>query len=85
VRRIHIDCYATIGQVGNLEHENVSYGKAGRRRWLGRKPHNRAVSMNPVDHPMARRGQDFGRPAPLHPVGVPTKATRLATTSGRTR
>ena len=52
VRKVHIDCFATIGQVGNLEHENVSYGKAGRRRWLGRRPHNRAVSMNPVDHPM---------------------------------
>ena len=52
VRRVHLDCFATVGQVGNLEHENVSFGKAGRRRWLGRRPHNRGVSMNPVDHPM---------------------------------
>jgi large subunit ribosomal protein L2 len=52
VRRVHVDCYATIGQVGNLDHENVSLGKAGRKRWLGRRPHNRGVVMNPVDHPM---------------------------------
>jgi len=74
VRRIHIDCYATIGQVGNLEHENVSYGKAGRRRWLGRKPHNRAVSMNPVDHPMGGgEGKTSGGRHPCTPWGVPTK------------
>src|SRR5207237_8361358 len=52
VREVSIECYATIGQVGNLEHENVSIGKAGRNRWLGWRPHNRGVSMNPVDHPM---------------------------------
>jgi large subunit ribosomal protein L2 len=74
VRRIHIDCYATIGQVGNLEHENVSYGKAGRRRWLGRRPHNRAVSMNPVDHPMGGgEGKTSGGRHPCTPWGVPTK------------
>jgi large subunit ribosomal protein L2 len=74
VRKIHIDCYATIGQVGNLEHENVSYGKAGRRRWLGRKPHNRAVSMNPVDHPMGGgEGKTSGGRHPCTPWGVPTK------------
>ncbi|MGC9973747.1 MAG: 50S ribosomal protein L2, partial [Bryobacteraceae bacterium] len=51
IRRVLAECMATIGQVGNVDHENVSLGKAGRKRWLGRKPHNRGVSMNPVDHP----------------------------------
>src|SRR6266436_4762028 len=51
VRRVQDDCMATIGQVGNVEHENVSLGKAGRKRWMGKMPHNRGVSMNPVDHP----------------------------------
>src|ERR1051326_7088005 len=51
VRRVPVDCMASIGQVGNLDHENVSLGKAGRTRWLGKLPHNRGVSMNPVDHP----------------------------------
>src|SRR5882762_2494225 len=50
VRRVQLDCMATVGQVGNLDHENVSSGKAGRTRWLGKRPHNRGVSMNPVDH-----------------------------------
>jgi len=74
VRRVHVDCYATIGQVGNLEHENVSFGKAGRRRWLGRRPHNRGVSMNPVDHPMGGgEGKTSGGRHPTTPWGVPTK------------
>src|SRR5579871_5271518 len=51
VRRVPVECMATIGQVGNLDHENVSIGKAGRTRWMGKTPHNRGVSMNPVDHP----------------------------------
>lgn len=51
VRKVHVTCRATIGQVGNLDHENVTIGKAGRQRWLGKRPHNRGVSMNPVDHP----------------------------------
>ncbi|HXS97283.1 MAG TPA: 50S ribosomal protein L2, partial [Candidatus Limnocylindrales bacterium] len=51
IRRVQVECMATVGQVGNVEHENVSLGKAGRKRWLGRRPHNRGVSMNPVDHP----------------------------------
>jgi len=74
VRRVHVDCYATVGQVGNLEHENVSYGKAGRKRWLGRKPHNRGVTMNPVDHPMGGgEGRTSGGRHPSTPWGVPTK------------
>ena len=74
MRRVHILCYATVGQVGNLEHENVSYGKAGRRRWLGKKPHNRGVSMNPVDHPMGGgEGKTSGGRHPCTPWGMPTK------------
>ncbi|MCK7508623.1 MAG: hypothetical protein MZV70_34325 [Desulfobacterales bacterium] len=66
---------ATIGQVGNVDHENVSLGKAGRSRWLGKRPHVRGVAMNPVDHPHGRRrGQDLGRPPPgARPWGMPTK------------
>jgi len=52
MRLIHLDCRATVGQVGNLDHQNIRLGKAGRMRWLGRKPHNRGSSMNPIDHPM---------------------------------
>jgi len=74
VRRVHVDCYATIGQVGNLEHENVSVGKAGRTRWRGRRPHNRGVTMNPVDHPMGGgEGKTSGGRHPCTPWGVPTK------------
>jgi large subunit ribosomal protein L2 len=74
VRRVHVDCYATVGQVGNLEHENVSVGQAGRNRWLGWKPHNRGVTMNPVDHPMGGgEGRTSGGRHPTTPWGVPTK------------
>ena len=70
VRKVHIDCHATIGQVGNIEHENVSIGKAGRTRWLGRRPHNRGVAMNPVDHPMGGgEGTHLRRPSPVLAVG----------------
>ena len=74
VRKVHVDCYATVGQVGNLDHENISVGKAGRNRWLGRKSHNRGVSMNPVDHPMGGgEGKTSGGRHPCTPWGVPTK------------
>ena len=74
VRRVHVECYATVGQVGNLEHENVSIGKAGRNRWLGWRPHNRGVTMNPVDHPMGGgEGRTSGGRHPTTPWGVPTK------------
>jgi large subunit ribosomal protein L2 len=74
VRRVHVDCFATIGQVGNIDHENISFGKAGRRRWLGRRPHNRGVVMNPVDHPMGGgEGRSSGGRHPTTPWGVPTK------------
>ncbi|HET9794830.1 MAG TPA: 50S ribosomal protein L2 [Thermoanaerobaculia bacterium] len=73
-RKIFIDCYATIGQVGNLEHENLSIGKAGRSRWLGWRPHNRGVSMNPVDHPMGGgEGKTSGGRHPVSPWGWKTK------------
>lgn len=74
LRRVLVDCYATIGQVGNLEHENVSIGKAGRNRWLGWKSHNRGVAMNPVDHPMGGgEGKTSGGRHPCSPWGWKTK------------
>jgi large subunit ribosomal protein L2 len=74
LRKVLVDCYATIGQVGNLEHENVSIGKAGRNRWLGWKPHNRGVAMNPVDHPMGGgEGKTSGGRHPCSPWGWKTK------------
>ena len=74
IRKVFIDCFATIGQVGNLDHENVSIGKAGRSRWLGRKPHNRGVAMNPVDHPLGGgEGKTSGGRHPVSPWGMPTK------------
>mgnify|MGYP005845995603 CR=1 FL=1 len=66
VRRVDAGCMAAIGQVGNLDHENVSHGKAGRTRWLGKRPHNRGVSMNPIDHPHGGRN-------PVTPWGRPTR------------
>src|SRR5690606_13239352 len=70
IRKVHLDCRATIGQVSNLEHSNVSLGKAGRTRWLGRRPHNRGVTMNPVDHPMGGgEGRTSGGRHPCSPWG----------------
>jgi large subunit ribosomal protein L2 len=77
VRKVHIDCMASIGQVGNLEHENISLGKAGRRRWMGRRPSVRGVAMNPVDHPMGGgEGKASGGRHPTTPWGVPTKGLK---------
>ncbi|MCB1055207.1 MAG: 50S ribosomal protein L2 [Acidobacteria bacterium] len=74
VRRVHVNCYATVGQVGNVDHENVSLGKAGRKRWQGKRPHNRGVTMNPVDHPMGGgEGRSSGGRHPCTPWGKPTK------------
>jgi large subunit ribosomal protein L2 len=74
VRKVQLECMATIGQVGNVEHENVSLGKAGRKRWLGRRPHNRGVSMNPVDHPHGGgEGKTSGGRHPVTPWGQPTR------------
>ena len=77
LRRVRVECYATIGQVGNLEHENVSIGKAGRNRWLGWKSHNRGVAMNPVDHPMGGgEGKTSGGRHPTSPWGWKTKGMK---------
>ena len=74
IRRVLIDCAATIGQVGNVDHGNISSGKAGRSRWRGRRPHNRGVSMNPVDHPHGGgEGKSSGGRHPVTPWGVPTR------------
>ena len=74
VRRVPLICYATIGQVGNLDHENVSLGKAGRSRYLGRRPHNRGVTMNPIDHPHGGgEGRTSGGRHPVTPWGQPTR------------
>jgi large subunit ribosomal protein L2 len=73
-RRVNIDCMASIGQVGNTDHENVSIGKAGRNRWLGKKPVNRGVAMNPVDHPHGGgEGKTSGGRHPVTPWGQPTR------------
>src|SRR6185369_9047398 len=73
VRFIPTKCYATIGQVGNIDHENVTIGKAGRQRWLGIRPTVRATAMNPVDHPMGG-GEGRGKGNhPMTPWAVPTK------------
>jgi large subunit ribosomal protein L2 len=74
IRRVQLDCMATVGQVGNVDHENVSLGKAGRTRWLGKTPHNRGVSMNPVDHPHGGgEGKTSGGRHPVTPWGQPTR------------
>ena len=77
VRMILLDCRATIGEIGNLDHENISFGKAGRVRYLGRRPHVRGVAMNPVDHPLGGgEGKSSGGRHPVTPWGVPTKGYR---------
>jgi len=82
VRRIHLDCYATVGQVGNIDQENVTLGKAGRKRWMGKMPRVRGVAMNPVDHPMGGgEGRSSGGRHPCTPWGKPTKG--LKTRSNR--
>lgn len=86
VRLILQDCYATIGQVGNTDHENINIGKAGRSRWLGKRPKVRGVAMNPVDHPHGGgEGRTSGGRHPVTPWGIPTKGykTRTNKTSDR--
>ena len=74
VRSFHVNCRAVVGQVGNIEHENVSIGKAGRNRWKGRNPSVRGVAMNPVDHPMGGgEGKSSGGRHPCSPWGQPAK------------
>lgn len=77
VRMVLVNCKATIGQIGNLMHENISLGKAGRKRWLGKRPKVRGVAMNPVDHPMGGgEGRSSGGRHPCSPWGMPTKGYR---------
>ena len=77
VRLVHLNCRATVGQLGNLEHNSVHNGKAGRTRWLGRRPHNRGVTMNPVDHPMGGgEGRSSGGRHPCSPWGQLSKGLK---------
>jgi large subunit ribosomal protein L2 len=77
VRLVHLDCRATVGQVGNIEHSSVHIGKAGRTRWLGKRPHNRGVTMNPVDHPMGGgEGRSSGGRHPCSPWGQLSKGLK---------
>lgn len=77
VRYVHLDCRATIGTVGNADHMNISIGKAGRSRWLGRRPLSRGVARNPVDHPMGGgEGKSSGGRHPCSPWGTPSKGYR---------
>lgn len=77
MRKVLLDCYATIGQIGNTDHANMVIGKAGRTRWLGIRPHNRGVTKNPVDHPMGGgEGKSSGGRHPCTPKGKPTKGLR---------
>ena len=74
VRMVHVNCTASIGQVGNLDHENVAIGKAGRKRWMGIRPTTRGVAMNPVDHPLGGgEGKSSGGRNPTTPWGQPTR------------
>ena len=77
IRKVHLDCRATIGQVSNADHANISIGKAGRSRWLGRRPHQRGVTMNPVDHPMGGgEGRTSGGRHPCSPWGQLSKGLK---------
>ncbi len=74
IRKIHLDCRATVGQIGNVDYSNISIGKAGRNRWKGRRPHVRGTAMNPVDHPHGGgEGKAKGGRNPVSPTGQPTK------------
>jgi len=76
-RLVHGQCFATVGAVSNPDHMNTSLGKAGRNRWLGQRPHNRGVSMNPVDHPLGGgEGKTSGGRHPVSPWGKPTKGKK---------
>ncbi len=74
IRKVHLDCRATVGQLGNVDFANISIGKAGRKRWLGRRPHVRGTAMNPIDHPHGGgEGKAKGGRNPVSPTGKPTK------------
>ena len=77
LRKVSLECKATVGVVGNVDHKNVSVGKAGRARWLGRRPHVRGVAKNPVDHPMGGgEGRSSGGRHPCSPTGKPAKGAK---------
>ena len=77
IRRVHLNCRATIGEVSNPDHKNISIGKAGRKRWKGKKPHVRGTAMNPIDHPHGGgEGKAKGGRNPVSPTGQPTKGYR---------
>jgi len=77
IRLVRLECFATIGQLSNIDHENISYGKAGRTRWMGRRPRVRGVAMNPVDHPMGGgEGKSSGGRHPTTPWGKATKGLK---------
>ncbi|MCI4445060.1 MAG: 50S ribosomal protein L2 [Candidatus Aminicenantes bacterium] len=74
IRKVHLECRATVGQLANLDHQNISIGKAGRTRWLGFRPHVRGTAMNPIDHPHGGgEGRTKGGRHPVSPEGIPTK------------
>jgi large subunit ribosomal protein L2 len=76
-RLVHGQCFATVGAVSNPDHMNTSVGKAGRNRWLGKRPHNRGVAMNPIDHPHGGgEGRTSGGRHPVTPWGKPTKGRK---------
>ena len=86
VRMVLLKCSASIGQLGNVIHENISLGKAGRKRWIGRRPKVRGVAMNPVDHPMGGgEGKSSGGRHPCSPWGIPTKGYRTRSTKKSNR
>jgi large subunit ribosomal protein L2 len=85
-RLIHGQCFGTVGAVSNPDHMNINYGKAGRRRWLGRRPHNRGVTMNPVDHPHGGgEGRTSGGRHPVTPWGKPTKGKKTRSNKSTTQ
>ena len=86
MRMIHLDCRATVGQIGNVTHENVSVGKAGRSRWKGKRPRVRGSAMNPVDHPHGGgEGKTKGGRHPVSPWGQPTKGYKTRRNKRTTR
>ena len=85
-RLIHGQCFGTVGAVSNPDHMNTSIGKAGRQRWLGRRPHNRGVTMNPIDHPHGGgEGRTSGGRNPVTPWGKPTKGAKTRKNKSTTR
>jgi large subunit ribosomal protein L2 len=85
-RLVHGQCFGTVGAVSNPDHMNTSLGKAGRKRWLGRKPHNRGVTMNPIDHPHGGgEGRTSGGRHPVTPWGKPTKGKKTRSNKSTTK